>query len=207
MKLNKYLKKNFRKNVINFNNISFFSSILFVIKLNEKLRFCVDYCKLNVIIKRNDYFIFFIDETLIKFIEYKYITKLNIIAIFNKFRMHLNSENLITFICSLKIYKYYVLSFDLTNGFFNYQHYMNDILFDFFNEFVQCYLNDIFIYNKIKKEYIRHVRLILQKLINASFQIDFLKSCFYVQEIMFLEIIIFIEDIRMNFKKMKVIVN
>ena len=45
---------------------------------------------------------------------------------------------------------------------------MNDILFDFFNEFVQCYLNDIFIYNKIKKKHIRHVRLILQKLIDAS---------------------------------------
>ena len=45
---------------------------------------------------------------------------------------------------------------------------MNDILFDFFNEFVQCYLNDILIYNKIKKEHIRHVRLILQKLIDAN---------------------------------------
>ena len=85
MKLKKYLKKNFRKSFINFNNISFFSSILFVIKFNKKLRFCVDYCKLNIIIKRNDYFIFFIDEILIKLIECKYIIKLNIIAVFNKF--------------------------------------------------------------------------------------------------------------------------
>ena len=85
MKLKKYLKKNFRKNFINFNNVLFFSSILFIIKFNEEFRFCVDYCKLNVIIKRNDYFIFFIDEILIKLIKCKYIIKLNIIAIFNKF--------------------------------------------------------------------------------------------------------------------------
>ena len=168
MKLKKFLEKNLRKSFISFSNVSFFSLILFVIKFNEELHFCVDYCKFNVIIKRNDYFISFIDETLIKFIECKYITKLNIIAVFNKLRMHLKNENLITFICSLKVYKYHVFSFDLTNGFFNYQHYMNDILFDFFNEFVQCYLNDIFIYNKIKKEHIRHVRLILQKLIDAG---------------------------------------
>ena len=84
---------------------------------------------------------------------------------------------------------------------------MNDILFDFFNEFVQCYLNDIFIYNKIKKEYIRHVRLILQKLIDVNLQINISKDCFYVQKITFLKIIIFTENIHMNLKKMKVIVN
>ena len=207
MKLKKYLKKNLWKNFINFNNVSFFSLILFVIKFNEKLRFCVDYRKFNVIIKRNDYFIFLVDETLIKLIECKYIMKLNIIAAFNKLRIYSKNENLITFICSLKVYKYHVLSFDLTNDSFNYQHYMNDILFDFFNEFVQCYLNDIFIYNKLKKEHIRHVKLILQKLINAGFQIDISKNCFYVQEITFLEVIIFIENICMNFKKMKIIVN
>ena len=151
IKLKKYLKKNLRKNFINFNNVLFFSSILFVIKFSKEFRFYVNYRKFNVIIKCNDYFILFIDETLIKFIEYKYITKLNIIAIFNKFRMHSKNENLITFICSLKIYKYHVFSFDLTNDLFNYQHYMNDILFEFLNEFVQYYLNDILIYNKIKK--------------------------------------------------------
>ena len=151
MKLKKYLKENFRKDFINFSNVLFFLLILFIIKFNGKLRFCVDYYKLNIIIKRNNYFIFLIDETLIKLIKCKYITKLNIIAVFNKLQMHSENKNLITFICSLKIYKYHILSFNLTNDFFNYQHYMNNILFEFFNEFVQCYLNDIFIYNKIKK--------------------------------------------------------
>ena len=84
IKLKKYLEENLRKNFINFNNVSFFSLILFIIKFNEEFCFCVDYCKFNVIIKRNDYFIFLIDEILIKFIKYKYITKLNIIAAFNK---------------------------------------------------------------------------------------------------------------------------
>ena len=120
MKLKKYLEKNLRKDFINFNNALFFSLILFIIKFNKELRFCVDYRKLNIIIKHINYFIFFIDKTLIKFIECKYITKLNIIAVFNKFRMHSKNENLITFIYSLKIYKYYVLSFNLTNDFFNY---------------------------------------------------------------------------------------
>ena len=180
MKLKKYLKKNLKKNFINFNNALFFLSILFIIKFNEEFRFCVDYRKLNVIIKRNNYFIFLINKTLIKFIKCKYIMKLNIIAVFNKLRIHLKNKNLITFICSLKVYKYYVFSFNLTNDSFNYQHYINDILFEFLNEFIQCYLNDILIYSKIKKKHIRHVRLILQKLIDANLQIDISKNCFYV---------------------------
>ena len=90
--------------------------------------------------------------------------------------MHSENEDLITFICSLKVYKYYVLSFDLINDLFNYQHDMNDVLFNFLNEFVQYYLNNIIIYSKIKKKHIRHVRLILQKLINANLQIDILKN-------------------------------
>ena len=168
MKLKKYLKKNLMKIFINLNNILFFSLILFVIKFNKEFYFYVNYRKCNVIIKRNDYFIFLIDKILIKLIKYKNITKLNIIAAFNKLQMHSKNENLITFICLLKVYKYHVLFFDLTNDFSNYQHYINDILFDFLNEFVQCYLNDILIYNKIRKKYIYYIRLILQKLIDTN---------------------------------------
>ena len=40
--------------------------MLFIKKSNKELRFCVNYRKLNVIIKRNRYFISLIDEILIR---------------------------------------------------------------------------------------------------------------------------------------------
>ena len=55
------------------------------------------------------------------------------------------------FIYSLKVYKYHVFSFNLTNDFFNYQHYINDILFEFFNEFIQFYLKIFLFIMKLKK--------------------------------------------------------
>ena len=58
--MNKYLKKEF----IIFNYALFVSFILFIEKLNEELRFCVNYRKLNAIIKRNRYFISLINEVL-----------------------------------------------------------------------------------------------------------------------------------------------
>ena len=75
----------------------------------------MNYKKLNIIIKKNRYFIFLIDEVLIRIQNYKYFIKLNIIVVFNKLRMHLNNKNFITFIISFKAYKYRMLSFKLIN--------------------------------------------------------------------------------------------
>ena len=156
----KYLNKHLKKKFIVFSYASFASSVLFVEKSNEKLRFCVNYKKLNAIIKRNRYFISLIDEVLTRIQGCKYLTRLNIIIAFNKLRMHSNNENFITFVTFLKAYKYRVLLFELTNGSVIYQQYMNDIFFEYLNDFYQIYLNDILIYSKIKKDYIKHIRLV-----------------------------------------------
>ena len=205
MKTKKYLKENFKKRFINFSIAFYVSSILFAAKFNESLRFCVDYRKLNVIIKRNRYSISFIEETLVRVMNCKYLTKLNIIAVFNKLRMHSNSENLIIFVTFMKIYKYHVLSFGLTNGSASYQHYMNDVLFEYFNDFAQAYFDDVLIYNKTRKKHIEHVRKILKKLIDADLQMNIEKCEFYVQKISFLNVLLFIEDIRIDFLKIQMI--
>ena len=136
MKTKKYLEENFKKKFISFNTAFYILSIFFVVKFNESLRFCVDYRKLNVIIKRNRYSISFIEEIFVRVMSCKYLTKLNIIVVFNKLRMHSNSENLIIFVTFMKVYKYHVLPFDFTNESASYQHYMNNVLFEYFNDFV-----------------------------------------------------------------------
>ena len=130
-------------------------------KPNEKLRFYINYRKLNVIIKRNRYFISLIDEILIKIQDCKYLTRLNIIITFNKLRMHSNNKDFITFVIFFKIYKYRMLLFELINGSVIYQQYINNIFFEYLNDFYQIYLNNILIYNKIRKDHIKHIRLIL----------------------------------------------
>ena len=156
--LNKYLKKNLFKEFINLNKILFVSSILFVVKSNEQLKLCVNYRKLNVITKRNEYSMFLIKKTLTRVIECKHIFKLNIIFVFNRLRMNLDNEKFITFIIFLKIYKYHVLLFDLTSELVSWQHYMNDLLFEFLNKFCQIYLYDILIYNKTRKKHEHHLK-------------------------------------------------
>ena len=163
-KMKEYLEKNLKKEFISSSLIFYASSVLFVVKLNESLRFYVNYRKLNVVIKRNQYLISLIKETLAQVTDCKYFIKLNIIVVFNKLRMHFDNKDYIIFVTFMNVYKYHVLSFDLINESFNYQHYMNDVLFEYLNQFCQTYLDDILIYSKTKKKHVRHVWLILIKL-------------------------------------------
>ena len=180
---------------------------MFVVKSNEQLRLCVDYWKLNVITKRNNYLISLIEEILIRIIDCKFIFKLNIISIFNKLRMNSQSENFTTFICSLEIHKYHVLFFELINDFVNWQHYMNDLLFEYINHFCQIYLNDILIYSKIRREHERHLIQIFQKLKEIDLQINIKKCEFFKTKVFFLDVILSIENLRMNSQKIQKIVN
>ncbi len=156
-KIKKYLIKHLNKEFIFFSFASYVSLILFIEKKDDSLRFCVDYRKLNALIKRNHYFLSLIDETLTHIQESKYLTQLNIIVAFNKLRMHSDSEDLTIFIIFFDSYKYHVMLFKLINASTFYQHYMNDVLFEYLHQFCQIYLNDIIIYSKILKKHKQHV--------------------------------------------------
>jgi len=156
-KMKNYLIKHLNKDFISFSSASYASFILFIEKKDDSLRFCVDYRKFNALIKRDHYSLSLIDETFACIQESKYLIQLNIIVMFNKLRMHLSSEDLTIFITSFDFYKYHVMSFELINGSTFYQHYMNDVLFDYLHQFCQIYLDDIIIYSKTLKKHKQHV--------------------------------------------------
>ncbi len=115
LKVKKYLNENLSKKFITSSQTLYFFLVLFILKANEDLRFCVNYQKLNVIFKRNKYSLSLINEIIDKIVNCKHLTRLNIISAFNKLQMHLNNKNYITFITALEAYKYKMLSFKLTN--------------------------------------------------------------------------------------------
>ncbi len=206
-KVKKYLIEHLNKEFIFFSFASYVSLILFAEKKDESLRFCVDYRKLNALTKRDRYSLPLIDETLARIQESKYLTRLNIIVAFNKLRMHSDSEDLTIFITFFDSYKYHVMLFELTNGSTFYQHYMNDVLFEYLHQFCQTYLDDIIIYSKILKKHKRHVRLVLNRLREADLQIDIDKCEFHVQKIIFLELLMSIEELKMNSRKVQAVVD
>ncbi len=207
LKVKKYLNENLLKKFITSSQTLYFFFVLFALKANKDLRFCVNYWKLNVIFKRNKYSLLLIDEIIDKIVSCKHLITLNIISAFNKLWMHLDNENYITFITALEAYKYKMLSFKLINELIFFQQYMNDILWDFLNDFYQVYLDDILIYSKMRKKHKDHVKLVLSWLREAELQMNIQKCKFNVEETVFLKVIISELDLRMNFSKVTVIVS
>jgi hypothetical protein len=202
----KYFEDNLKKNFIVASRSFFASSVMFMKKTNESLRFCVDYRKFNQLIKKNKYSLSLIEETLAHLSKTKYFIKLDIRQTFHRIRIaNVEFEDLITFRIRFDVYKYRVLSFELCNELITYQHYMNDVFFDYFDEFVSAYINDILIYSNSKVEHTEHVKKILQRLRDAELQTDIDKCEFFVHEIKYLELIIRRDEIRMNSKKIEII--
>jgi len=207
LKIKKYLNENLSKKFITFSQTLYFFLVLFILKANENLWFCVNYWKLNVIFKRNRYSLLLIDKIIDKIVSCKHLTRLNIISVFNKLQMHLNNENYITFITALEAYKYKMLSFELTNESIFFQQYMNDVLWNFLNDFCQVYLDDILIYSKMRKKHRDHIKLVLSRLREAELQMNIQKCKFDVEETVFLEVIVSELNLRMNLSKVTVIVS
>ncbi len=202
----KYFENNLKKKFILANRLFFASSMMFMKKTNESMRFCVDYRKFNQLIKKNKYSLSLIKKTLIHLNKTKYFIKLDIRQTFHRIRIiDVEFENLIIFRIKFDVYKYRVLSFKLCNEFVTYQHYMNDVFFDYFDEFVSIYINDILIYNNSKVEHIEHVKRILQRLKNAELQTNIDKCEFFVHEIKYLKLIINRNEIKINLKKIEII--
>ena len=57
-----------------------------------------------------------------------------------------------------------IMFFELCNALNIFQVFINDILREYFDIFCFAYLNDILIYNNIKKKHINYIRKVFEKL-------------------------------------------
>ena len=86
--------------------------------------------------------------------------------------MHSDSKDLTIFITFFNAFKYKVLPFDLINEPAFYQQYMNEVLFNFLNHFIQVYFDDILIYSKTHRKHVDYVCSVLGRLQKAGLQVN-----------------------------------
>ena len=113
--LQKNFKKNFNKKFIRFNFFEYLFFVFFVKKFEKDLRFCVDYRKLNVIIKKNRYFMFFVQKTFNRICDFKDFIKIDIMTTFNRLRINFENEKYIIFRIRFNLFEYLIMFFELCN--------------------------------------------------------------------------------------------
>jgi len=175
-----YLNENLSKDFIQVNHFQMIVSVLFIKKLKEELCFCMNYWDLNTITIKNWYSLSLISETLNHLSWAKIFIKLNIISAFNWLQIKEKDKVFIVFCIQFELFKYLIMLFNLCNEFILFQKYINNTFHEHLNKFYTVYLNDILIYfdNEVKHKI--HVKLILQKLQKANFQMNIIKCKFHV---------------------------
>jgi len=205
--MKKYITENLQKGFIAPGCAPHAAPVLFTRKADGGLRFCVDYWKLNMMTWKDRYPIPLIDETLARLGKARIFTKLDIRQAFHRIRIHPDSEDLTTFRTRYGTYKFKVVPFGLTNGPATYQRYMNDVLFDYLDDFCTAYLDDILIYSENELEHEEHVKKVLERLRQAGLQADIKKCEFSVKKTKFLGFIISTNGIEVDLEKTAVILN
>jgi len=196
-----YLINNLNKGFIKPSQAPFASPILFIKKPNGGLRFYINYHKLNNMTRKDRYPLPLLNETLAQISRAKVFIKLNIRQAFHRIRMDPGSKDLTTFRTHYGTYKCKVLPFRLTNGLATYQRYINDVLFNYLNDFYTAYLDNIIIYSKNELEHEEHVHKVLQRLREAGLQVNIKKSEFSVKRTKYLGFIISTDGIETNPEK------
>jgi hypothetical protein len=125
---------------------------------------CVDYRGLNKLIIKNQYPLSLISNLLNQVGGAKIYTKIDLCGAYNLLCIKEGDEWKTSFRTRYGRFEYLVMPFGLINSPAFFQHMMNDIFQEYFDDFVVIYLDDILFFLKNEEDHENHVRLVLSKL-------------------------------------------
>jgi hypothetical protein len=86
-----------------------------------------------------------------------------------------------------------------------FQSYINNLILDYLDIFCTTYLDNVLVYSNTPKEHTKHVLKVLYQLLDHSLYININKCEFSVKEVKYLGLIMSIEGIKIDPKKVKAI--
>jgi hypothetical protein len=120
---------------------------------------------------------------------------------YNLIRMAEGEELKTAFRTRYGLFESLVMPFGLTNAPATFQNYINDVLAPYLDCFYTDYLDDTLIYSDNFKEHQQHVRLVLDAFAKVGLHLKPKKCEFHQQEVKYLGLIISMEGIKMDPKK------
>ncbi len=182
------------------------TGFFFVGKKDGGLRPCIDYRGLNKITIRNRYLLPLMATAFEILQEASIFTKLDLCNTYHLVRIRQGDEWKTAFNMSTGHYEYFVMHFGLTNAPAVFQALINDVLSDMLNQFVFVYLDDSLIFSSSLQEHVKHVSIVLGRLLDNHLYAKPEKCEFHVTKVQFLGFIIKPGQIQMDPQKVQAVV-
>ena len=205
--LKKQLKELLDKGFIRKSTSPAGAPVLFVRKKDGTLRLVIDYRKLNEMTIRNSYPLPLISELLDRVKGAKVFTKLDLKSAYNLVRIKEGDEYKTAFRTRYGHFEFLVMPFGLKNAPATFQHFINDVLSDYLDDFVISYIDDILIFSNTIEEHHEHVKKVLKKLLENNLYVKLEKCEFDKSETTFLGYVLSKDGLKMDKEKVKAILD
>ena len=130
------------------------SPVVLVKKKDNTTRFCIGYCKLNTVTKKDSYSLSRIGNALDVLSKSKYYSTLDLQSGYHQVSMHPDSKEKTAFISHAGLYQFCVLSFGLTNAPPQFQSLMARVLYGLEWRVCLIYIDDIIIFSRTFEEHL-----------------------------------------------------
>ncbi len=137
----------------------------------------------------------------------RYFTKLDLRCPHNLIRIREGDEWKTAFSTTTGHYEYLAMPIGLANSPSVFQSFINDVFRDMLNCWVIVYIDDILIYSETYEDHVKHVRAVLQRLLNHQLYAKSEKCEFHQESVSFLGYMISSGGVAMDDKKIRAVVN
>jgi len=160
--------------------------VLFVKKKDGSFHLCIDYRGLNRVTVKNKYPLPRIDELLDQLRGGTCFSKIDLTSGYHQIPIAEGDVRKTAFRTRYGIFEFVVMPFGLTNAPASFMRLMNSVFYEFLDEFVIIFIDDILVYSKSPEEHEVRMRRVIEKLRELKLFAKLSKCSFRQREMGFL---------------------
>ena len=180
--------------------------VLFVKKKDGILRLCIDYRQLNKLTIKNKYPLPRIDDLFDQLKGASIFSKIDLRFGYHQLSIKDVDVHKTAFRTRYGHYEFLVMPFGLTNALAAFMDLMNRVFQPYMDQFVVVFIDYILVYSKDQENHDTHLWVVLETLRKEQLYAKLSKCEFWLNEVSFLGHIVSKEGIRVDPKKIEVVV-